>query len=288
MRFHLCVGALALVAGAVPRIVSGQTAVPALPDLIVPLECAQPTTATGGTGTGTADSLCVTRESAVARALAANPQLFVAGAQAQQARARKVEGVALPDPTFAAEWDNSRGPFGLGGGDGRILGASITIPFFDKFRLNGRIGSAGIHQSEFDSTAVQQAIASQTWQTYDSLLAALRHQANLHQADSLARRVATSNWSEGTARNLLTALASSGDEFSVKGNAVPILGQRAKRLVLALDRLANALNQNRGFKLKVDAELNQLFQDVRTLDSFDAAAFATHLQSFRAALDKAG
>jgi Cytochrome c554 and c-prime len=108
------------------------------------------------------------------------------------------------------------------------------------------------------------------------------------QADSLARRAAVSNWSESTARNLLTALASSENEFSTKGIAAPILGQRAKRLVLALDRLANALNQNRGFKLKVENELSQLFQDVRTLDSFDAAAFASHLKTFREALDKAG
>ena len=108
------------------------------------------------------------------------------------------------------------------------------------------------------------------------------------QADALARRAAVSNWNESTARNLLTAFASSEDEFSAKGTAVPILGQRARRLVLALDRLANALNQNRGFKLKIEPELNQLFQDVRTLDPFDAAAFATHLKVFREALDKAG
>jgi hypothetical protein len=108
------------------------------------------------------------------------------------------------------------------------------------------------------------------------------------QADALARRAVVSNWSESTARNLLNVLASSDNEFSAKSAAVPILGQRAKRLVLALDRLANALNQNRGFKLKVDTELNQLFEDVRTLDSFDAAVFATHLTAFRAALDKAG
>jgi Cytochrome c554 and c-prime len=108
------------------------------------------------------------------------------------------------------------------------------------------------------------------------------------QADALARRAAVSNWSEGSARNLLTALASSDNEFAIKGTAVAILGQRAKRLVLALDRLTNALNQNRGFKLKVDTELNQLFEDVRTLDSFDTSAFAAHLKAFRAALDKAG
>jgi hypothetical protein len=108
------------------------------------------------------------------------------------------------------------------------------------------------------------------------------------QSDSLARRAAVANWSEDSARNLLTALAASDGEFAAKGTAGPILGQRAKRLVLALDRLANALNQNRGFKLKVDPELNQLFEDVRTLDAFDAAAFAGHLKAFRVALDKAG
>jgi hypothetical protein len=108
------------------------------------------------------------------------------------------------------------------------------------------------------------------------------------EADALARRASVSNWSDGTARALLTALAALDSEFSTRTAAAPVLGQRAKRLVLALDRLANALNQNRGWHLKVDAELNQLFQDVRTLDSFDAAVFAVHLKAFREALDKAG
>lgn len=108
------------------------------------------------------------------------------------------------------------------------------------------------------------------------------------QADALARRAAVSNWSEGAARNLLAALAATDGEFAAKGTANPVLGQRAKRLVLALDRLTNALNQNRGFKLKIESELNQLFEDVRTLDSFDTASFAAHLKAFRSALDKAG
>jgi hypothetical protein len=55
--------------------------------------------------------------------------------------------------------------------------------------------------------------------------------------------------------------------------------------VLALDRLANALSQNRGVRLKIDPELNQLFQDVKTLDAFDASGFAGHLRAFREALD---
>jgi len=108
------------------------------------------------------------------------------------------------------------------------------------------------------------------------------------QADALAHRASVSNWSEGSARSLLSALATLDNEFSGRTVANPLLAQRAKRLVLALDRLVNALNQNRGWRLKTDAELNQLFQDVKALDSFDAGAFAGHLKAFREALDKAG
>jgi len=107
------------------------------------------------------------------------------------------------------------------------------------------------------------------------------------QADALARRASTSNWSESSARSLLLALASAEGEFAAKGTANQLLGQRAKRLVLALDRLVNAL-KNRGIPLKADPELNQLFQDVRTLDAFDAAGFAAHLRSFREALGNGG
>jgi hypothetical protein len=77
------------------------------------------------------------------------------------------------------------------------------------------------------------------------------------QADALAHRASISNWSESSARTLLVALASADAEFTAKGTANQLLGQRAKRLVLALDRLANALSQNRGVRLKIDPELNQ-------------------------------
>ncbi|MGH7582375.1 MAG: TolC family protein [Gemmatimonadales bacterium] len=182
MRFILAGAGLAIFAGTAV----GQQPAPAIepthPECVAPGAPAAPS----ARGLAT-DSLCVTRSAAIAVALAANPQIQIAGAQAQQARARKVEGVALPDPQFTAEWDYSKWPFGAGGGVDRILGAELTVPFIDKFRLNGRIGTAGIRQSEFDSIAVRQAIASQTAQTYDSLLAALRHRADLQQDDSLAR-----------------------------------------------------------------------------------------------------
>jgi hypothetical protein len=108
------------------------------------------------------------------------------------------------------------------------------------------------------------------------------------QADALARRASTSNWSDSSARSLLAALASADREFTAQGTANQLLGQRAKRLVLALDRLTGALSQNRGAPLKIEPELNQLFQDVRTLDAFDAPGFAGHLKSFREALEKSG
>ena len=106
------------------------------------------------------------------------------------------------------------------------------------------------------------------------------------QADALARRAAVFNWNEDSARSLLTSLASIDGEFSASKVVMRLLRQRAKRLVLALDRLTNAIGQSRGAPLKVDEEIDQLFQDVRTLDSFDPNSFAVHLKSFRAALEK--
>ncbi|MEN3370159.1 MAG: hypothetical protein V7609_2302 [Verrucomicrobiota bacterium] len=108
------------------------------------------------------------------------------------------------------------------------------------------------------------------------------------QADALARRASISNWTNGSARSLLVALASLDAVFTTKGTANQLLGQRAKRLVLALDRLTYALKKNAGSNLKIEAELNQLFQDVKSLDAFNASAFSAHLRSFREALDKSG
>ncbi|MES2124210.1 MAG: TolC family protein [Gemmatimonadota bacterium] len=178
MKYFL--SATALVLGA--SVASGQQPAPVATTVVGP-ECGTPTPVTIR-----GDSVCISRSAAIASALAANPQLQVAGAVAQQARAARVQGVALPDPVASAEWGGSRAPFGYGAGgaDSRTYGALITIPFIDKFRLNGRIGTAGIRQSEADSIAVQQAVASATSQAYDQLLSALRRHANLQLADSLA------------------------------------------------------------------------------------------------------
>jgi hypothetical protein len=108
------------------------------------------------------------------------------------------------------------------------------------------------------------------------------------EADALARRASISNWSETSARTLMLVLASADGEFVKTDVARPVLAQRAKRLVLALDRLAYALNKNRGWRLKVDPQLNLLFEDVRVPDTFEPNAFSSHLRDFREALDKSG
>ena len=102
-------------------------------------DCARP--AADSLALRPADSLCVTRAQAVTLALRFNPGLGIADAQTAQARARRVQGVAIPDPEFSASVDAPR-PFGRGGPDAKNVGATLTIPFLDKFRLRGRIGTA--------------------------------------------------------------------------------------------------------------------------------------------------
>jgi len=61
---------------------------------------------------------------------------------------------------------------------------------------------------------------------------------------------------------------------------LPAPAQRAQRLVLALDRLSQALN----LAASVEKELNALRLDVQRHYDFDVAAFAEHLRAFRAKL----
>jgi outer membrane protein, heavy metal efflux system len=151
------------------------------------------------------DSLCLTRRQAVAQALAHNPQLQVAAEQIAQAHARKVQGTAIPDPAFSAVFDQSPGLFGAGGGTERSVSASLTIPFLDKFRLQGRVGTADVRSATFSAALTRQLIVSQTSQTYDSLLAALRRARDLGEARALALdfvRRAQARYSAGTTPKL--------------------------------------------------------------------------------------
>ena len=131
------------------------------------------------------DSLCLTRHEAIAAAQLRNPQLHAVEEQVAQARARKVQGTAIPDPALSFDVNQGTGVFG-GRATDKILAATVTIPFPDKFRLNGRIGSADVQANEASLTLLRQVIASQTSQSYDSLLASIRHRRNQVETRQLA------------------------------------------------------------------------------------------------------
>ncbi len=93
-------------------------------------------------------------------------------------------------------------------------------------------------------------------------------------ADELARRAASWNPTEST-MSILRALVESDSEFVVaKDRTKEALFYRARRVVLALERLS----ENR------DKELEALRADVQRHYDFDAAAFAEHLRAFRSKL----
>ena len=105
------------------------------------------------------------------------------------------------------------------------------------------------------------------------------------QADDLARRAAGWNPSADSTMLILRSLAATDSEFtSTKSISALALSYRAHRLVLALDCLSTALNQNRPTPLKIDKELKILRDDVRTSENFAPVRFAEHLRAFRSKL----
>lgn len=127
--------------------------------------------------TTTRDSLPLTRSAAIGAALTNNPQLDVANEQTAQARARRVQGIAIPDPTLSASLDNQPGFLQLGSAQQKNVNLGLAVPFPDKFRLRNRIGTAEVQSFEYAYTGVRQQIAAQTSAGYDTLLMARRHNA---------------------------------------------------------------------------------------------------------------
>jgi cobalt-zinc-cadmium efflux system outer membrane protein len=140
----------------------------------------------GSPSARSADSLCLTRREAIDSALARNPQLRAGVEQVAQARARKVQGTAIPDPAFSYEYSEATGLFGSGQTKDKVVSASLTIPFPDKFRLQNRIGRADVRSTEASLASLRQIVAAQTSQSYDSLLAVLRRRRSLETAKQLA------------------------------------------------------------------------------------------------------
>lgn len=134
-----------------------------------------------------ADSLRLSRADAIALARTRNPQLAAARAQIAEARAGRVQAVAIPDPAATASLDAQPGLFRSGAGGQKNIGATLDLPFPDKFRLNNAIGVANIQAAQASYAALAQQLMAATSEQYDSLLVARRHRTDLIEARQLAQ-----------------------------------------------------------------------------------------------------
>lgn len=132
------------------------------------------------------DSLVLTRALAIQLARTHNPQLDIAREQTAQFRAQRVQAIAFPDPQATASLDAQRGLFRSGAGGQRNVGAALTVPFPDKFRLRNNVANADIRNAEANYATVERVVIAATAEQYDSLLVALRHRGNLNEARTLS------------------------------------------------------------------------------------------------------
>jgi len=135
------------------------------------------------------DSPRLSRRDAVAEALARNPEIAAARAQVDQARAGIAQATAFPDPAFAWTYEQQSSILNFRSAQSRDVGASFTIPFPDKFRLNRRVSGAALRAAELAWTQVRQQIASQTATAYDALLVAASQLENDREAEGLSKDV---------------------------------------------------------------------------------------------------
>ena len=133
------------------------------------------------------DSARLSRREAIALALAHNPQLEIARAQIGEAKARKIEAVSIPDPAVTASLDQQRGIFRSGVAGQKNVGVGVLVPFPNKLRLQGKIAQSDVQSAELSYQLQRQLVAAQTAEAYDSLLVALKHRADLTDAETLAR-----------------------------------------------------------------------------------------------------
>lgn len=132
------------------------------------------------------DSLRLTRSAAIAMALARNPQLEVAREQTAQFRALQVQARALPEPAVIASLDQQPGLFRSVAGGQKNIGAGVSVPFPDKFRLRNNVAAGDVGAAEASYQSLRRAVAAQTADVYDSLLLAIRHRGNISDGKRLA------------------------------------------------------------------------------------------------------
>lgn len=179
------------------------------------------------------DTVRLTRQQAVAEALARNPLLEVAREQTAEARAQRVQDVAVPDPVGSASITNQAGAPSF-----KPVSASLTLPFPDKFRLQYNIGTAGARTAEYNYAALRQQIASQTAQTYDSMRVAFRHRADLTESYTLSAdflQKTQARYNAGTAPKLDVVRAQVN--LGQAGNALIVNGLAIANARASLNRL---------------------------------------------------
>ena len=132
------------------------------------------------------DSLRLTRREAIAEALTRNPQIDVAREQSAQARARRVQAVAIPDPAVVGSIAQNSATLNPGLAASRAVGVALDVPFPTKFALRNRVATADVRASESNIRLQQQTISSSTSATYDSLLVARRLRAILQESRQLS------------------------------------------------------------------------------------------------------
>ena len=136
-----------------------------------------------GSGAGV---LVLSRVEAVDSALAHNPQLRASREQIAEARARVTQATALPDPELGLSMEGESRVFTPSATGTKEVGLGVTIPFPTKLYLAGKVAGTDVDAATLSYSQSRQLIASQTVQSYDALLVALRHGDNLREAKRLA------------------------------------------------------------------------------------------------------
>jgi cobalt-zinc-cadmium efflux system outer membrane protein len=137
--------------------------------------------------TDTGPTLVLTRQQAIDSVLAHNPTLIAAREQTEQARARVTEAVAIPDPSLSATIVGQSGALTPSSANEHDYALNLTVPFPDRIRLRGKVAGADVQTARLSYLQLRQQLASQTSQTYDSLLVALRHLGDFQQTKQLSQ-----------------------------------------------------------------------------------------------------
>ena len=125
------------------------------------------------------DTLYLTRRQAILLALRSNPQLDIAREIALQARAQRVQATAIADPVFTASADSLTSIRRIGNAPARPIALSGGIPFPDKLRLRGAIGSVGVVVANASLQQLQNQLATDAARLYDSVLVVHMQQRTL-------------------------------------------------------------------------------------------------------------